>query len=175
MTLTPISKLLAVELSRPVFTTLVCRGWDWNARPFVCRANASDSWVEDIFKNFKSRQCVFTIQLLSTLEKHIVLYLKKLEFPLLRNNLCQVIVKLAQVFWKRFSKVANIISLCCHFSFLKGQSPSLNRNWIPFTQGCSLRSLVEIVPVVLKKLSMNFYYVAIIPLCKGHDPSVEQT
>ena len=30
MTLTPIAERLTVELSLPVFTTLVCRGWDSN-------------------------------------------------------------------------------------------------------------------------------------------------
>ena len=33
MTLTPIAERLAVELSLPVFTTLVRRGWDSNTQP----------------------------------------------------------------------------------------------------------------------------------------------
>ena len=32
VTLTPIAERLAVELSLPVFTTYVCRGWDWNTQ-----------------------------------------------------------------------------------------------------------------------------------------------
>ena len=40
MTLTPIAEHLAVELSQPVFTTYVCRGWDLNTQPSSCKANA---------------------------------------------------------------------------------------------------------------------------------------
>ena len=38
--LTPIAERLAVELSLPVFTTKVCRGWDSNTQPSACGANA---------------------------------------------------------------------------------------------------------------------------------------
>ena len=40
VTLTPIAERLAVELSLPVFTTKVCRGWDLNTQPSSCGANA---------------------------------------------------------------------------------------------------------------------------------------
>ena len=40
VTLTPIAEHLAMELSQPVFTTYVCRGWDLNTQPSACRANA---------------------------------------------------------------------------------------------------------------------------------------
>ena len=36
MTLTPVAERLAVELSLPVWTTWVCRGWELSA----CEANA---------------------------------------------------------------------------------------------------------------------------------------
>ena len=39
VTLTPIAELLAVELSLPVFTTKVYRGWDSNTQPSACVAN----------------------------------------------------------------------------------------------------------------------------------------
>ena len=38
VTHTPIAKRLAVELSIPVFTASVCRGWDSNTQPFACEA-----------------------------------------------------------------------------------------------------------------------------------------
>ena len=38
VTLPPIAKCLAVELSLPIFTTYVCRGWDSNTQPLVCGA-----------------------------------------------------------------------------------------------------------------------------------------
>ena len=40
VTPTPIAERLAVDLSLPVFTILVCRGWDSNTQPFACGANA---------------------------------------------------------------------------------------------------------------------------------------
>ena len=76
---------------------------------------------------------------------------------------------------KIFKSCQYYFTLLLLFHFKKGQSPSLNRNWIPFTQGCSLQSLADIGPVVLKKLSMYFHYVVIISLCKGQGPSVDQT
>ena len=40
VTLTPIAKRLAVELSLPLLTTKVCRGWDSKIQPSACGANA---------------------------------------------------------------------------------------------------------------------------------------
>ena len=40
VTSAPIAERLAVELSLPVFTTYVCRGWDSNTQPSACEANA---------------------------------------------------------------------------------------------------------------------------------------
>ena len=96
----------------------------------------------------------------------MALNLNKLEFPLSNNTLCHVWLKLVQRFWRRFSKIVNIFSICCfYFPLEKGQGPSFERNWTFFTQGCSVPSLVEIGPVVLEnKSSLYFHYVAIISL-----------
>ena len=40
VTLTPIVERLAIELSLPVFTTSVRRGWDSNTQPSTCEANS---------------------------------------------------------------------------------------------------------------------------------------
>ena len=40
VTLIPIAERFTVELSLPVLTTLVCRGWDSNNQPSACGANA---------------------------------------------------------------------------------------------------------------------------------------
>ena len=40
VTLTPIADHLAEELSLPILSPKVCRGWDSNAQPSACRANA---------------------------------------------------------------------------------------------------------------------------------------
>ena len=52
MTLTPISERLAVELSQPVLTTWVCRGWDSNTQSYACGANALINW--DVKKSLNS-------------------------------------------------------------------------------------------------------------------------
>ena len=40
VTLTSVAERLAVELSLPVFTTYIYRGWDSNTQPSACGANA---------------------------------------------------------------------------------------------------------------------------------------
>ena len=40
VTITPVAVRLAGELSLPVFTTQVCRGWDSNTQPSTCEVNA---------------------------------------------------------------------------------------------------------------------------------------
>ena len=98
----------------------------------------------------------------------MALNLKKFEFPLSKNTLCLVWLKLAQRFWRRFLKVVNFFfNFCYYLPLEKGQGPSFERNWIPLTQGSSVPSLVEIGPVVLEtKSSMYFHYVAIISFDK---------
>ena len=117
-------------------------------------------------KIFKCRQCIFSMWLLSPLEKCIALNLNKFEFPLPKNTLCHVWLKSAHRFWRRFSKVVNFFfNFCYYLPLEKGQGPSFERNWIPLTQGCSVPSLVEIGLVVLEnKSSMCFHYVAFISL-----------
>ena len=59
LTHTPIAEHLAMELSLPVFTTCVCRGWDSNNHPYACTANvfthcataAALLWITCITKN----------------------------------------------------------------------------------------------------------------------------
>ena len=88
------------------------------------------------------------------LEKYMALKLNKFEFTLPKNTLCHVWLILAKRFWRRFSKVVFIFSICCYMYYLsleKGQGPPLEGNLIPLTQGCSVPSLVEIGRVVLEK------------------------
>ena len=60
-------------------------GWNW----------PSGSWEKDFFNFVKKYFCNFVI------EKALALHLNKLEFPLLKNDLCQVWLKLAWWFWRR--------------------------------------------------------------------------
>ena len=50
VTITPIAECLAVELSSPVFTTKVCRGWYSNTQPSACGANATAPPPGSFFK-----------------------------------------------------------------------------------------------------------------------------
>ena len=52
-------------------------------------------------KIFKLCQCIFRYFILSTLVRGVALYLNKLEFPLPKDPLCRVWLKLAQRFWRR--------------------------------------------------------------------------
>ena len=87
------------------------------------------------------------------LKKCMPLNLNKFEFPLPKNTLCHVWLKLAQRFWRS----CQYISICCHYLPLeKGQEPSFERNLIPFTQECFVQSLVEIRLVVLENKSSTY-------------------
>ena len=126
------------------------------------------------------------------------LHLNRLEFPLPKDDLCQVWLKLAQQFLRRrflimfyFALFTIHYSLFCNYlplgrgmaqvwlklaqQFLrrwflimfyfalftilqlspvgKGNGPSLEQTWIPFTQGCFVPSYVKLGPVVLEKKS----------------------
>ena len=109
------------------------------------------------------------------LEKVGALHLNKVESPSLKDSLCKVWLKLAQWFWRRrFFKFRQCIFAILQLSPLgKGQGPSFEQTWFPFTQGCFVQSLVEICPLVLeKKIFFNFVNVLslfrnFLPLEKG--------
>ena len=80
------------------------------------------------------------------LEKGVTFHLNKHKSPLINDALCQVLLKLAQYFWRR--------RFFCYFIIIspgKGRDSSLEQTIILFTQGCFVPSLVEIGPVVLEK------------------------
>ena len=61
--------------------------------------------------------------------------LHKLEFLLFRDTLCQVWLKLAQCFWRRFLYCINVFSLFhYHLPLRKGVVLDLNK-WIAFAKG----------------------------------------
>ena len=63
-------------------------------------------------------QCIFAISLLSFLEKGMAFHLNKLESSSPRNAFCQVWLKLAQWFWRRFFKISSM-----HFCYFIIISP----------------------------------------------------
>ena len=112
-------------------------------------------------------------------ENWLVLHLNKLESHSPKDALCQISLKLAKRFWRgRF-----LIFRKCIFAFWKlsplgkGQSPSFEQTWIPFTQECIVQSLVEIGPLLLEKkilkmLSMCLCYFVIICSWKRARPLI---
>ena len=60
-----------------------------------------------------------------------------------------------------------------------GCGPSFEQTWIPFSQECSVPSLVDIGPVVLEKILKSCQFIFIISqlstLWEGRGPSIEQT
>ena len=92
-----------------------------------------------------------------------------------QENSVLSLVKINPVFlkWKiqRFQQVINVFSI----SFLssppgKGQGPAFERIWNPFTQGCSVPSLVEVnlVHVSLEKKTSYTFINALLYFIKYH-------
>ena len=87
VTLTPIAERLAVELSLPVFTTLVCRGWDSNTQPSARGTNtlndyATSAVYHDTKKKLKMHNSFYhTIKILNILanQLHCHTYLDEIK------------------------------------------------------------------------------------------------
>ena len=91
--------------------------------------------------------CIFAFSWQSPVGKVCALYLNKIEIPLPEDAWCQIWLNL--VLWflrRRFFNFVNV------FYLLEGKDgTSYKLIWIPFTKGCFVPSLVEIVPLVLEK------------------------
>ena len=73
------------------------------------------------------------------------LHLNKLETPLPKDALCQVWLKLAQWFWRRFLNFSNVFSLIRDYlPFGKGRDPSFEQTSVLINQVCFVPNLVEI-------------------------------
>ena len=78
--------------------------------------------------------------------------MNKLEFPIPKDKLCIIWLKLAQWFWRRsFFKFVNVFSQFRNYPLEKGGTLHLNKLEFPFTQEYLVPSFVEIGPVVLEK------------------------
>ena len=85
------------------------------------------------------------------LEKGEALHLNKTESPSPKDALCQVWLKLAQWFWRRFFYFVNVFLRFHNYLPLKKGGPFIEDTRIPFTIVCFVPSLVEIGSVVLEK------------------------
>ena len=131
-----------------------------------------------IFKDFVKVISLFCKNL--PLEQGRALHLNKLESYSTNVFLCHVWLKLSLWFWIRFLKFRWCIFAILLLSPLgKGQSPSFEQTWIYSTKRYFVPSLVEIGPVVLKKILKFRQYIFTLlllsPLEKGCGPSLEQT
>ena len=86
----------------------------------------------------------------SLFRNNLALILINIEFPLPKDALYQVLLKVVKWFWR--SKVLNFITIFSlfHNSPLK-RSPLFEQTWIPFNLRCFVSSWVEIGSVVLEK------------------------
>ena len=106
----------------------------------------------------------------------MVLHLNKFESQ--DALMCQICLKLAQWFWRRFKYFIKVFSLLLLSPLGKGKGHSFEQTWIHFTQGCFVPiKLVEIGPVVFgeedfKILSMYFCYFEIISPRKKAGPFI---
>ena len=85
------------------------------------------------------------------LEKGGAIHLKKNDYPSVKDDFCQVWLKLAQWFWsRRFINFVNV------FFLFRNYLPLEKGTCVPFTKGCFVLSLVEIGPIVLEKKIFKF-------------------
>ena len=129
-------------------------------------------------KIFEFRQYIFAIRDYLPLEKGVALHLNKLEFPSPKDALCQIWLKLAQRFWRRFLNFVNVFSLfhnylplkeggALHLIKLKFPSPkdALCQVWLKLTQWFWRRRFFNFINVCL--LFCNY-----LPLEKGGGPFI---
>ena len=102
---------------------------------------------------FKISSMFFRYFVIISLRNGRGIYFKKLESPSRKNALCQILMKLAQWFWRRFLNFINVFLPFHNYPFLE----KFEQTWIPFTQGYFVTSLVEFGPVVLEEKIWKVY------------------
>ena len=119
-------------------------------------------WFWRRFLNFVNVFLLFHNYMYLPLKKDVAHHLNKLDSPSSKDALCQVWLKIAQWFWRRFLNFVNVFLLFHNYMYLpleKDVALHLNKLDSPSPQGSFVSSLVEIGTVVLKKkLSMYFSY-----------------
>ena len=136
---------------------------------------------------FFIHQCIFIPSMrfcpkYLALEMRVAVTLDEMQPRTPQYALCDVRLKMALWFQRRFLNIINIISLIRnYFPFEKGRDFHLHKlEYISFIQEFMLTSLVEICPVVLVKKIFKFHQCIFTillwsPLGKGRDRSFEQS
>jgi hypothetical protein len=90
-------------------------------------------------------------------EDDLALYLNNFAFPLHKDALYQIWLKLTSLFWRRFLKIFSVFFFfftCLQLSPLgERDCRSFEQFWFPFTYGWFVTTLIEICPAVLEKKS----------------------
>ena len=100
----------------------------------------------------KFRQYIFTILKLSPLRNSGALHMNRLEYPLPMDNLSQVWLKLAQLFWgRRFLNFVNVFSLFRNYLLLERLGPFVWTNLNPLHPRMFCAKLLKLAQQVEKK------------------------
>ena len=92
MTLTHDAEHLAVELSLPVLTTYICRGWDSKSQSSACQPNALTECATANFEvtcnvsNLKPLVCIKNLCRGSVVDEHFVVNLKMEDGPPMKTK-----------------------------------------------------------------------------------------
>ena len=110
-------------------------------------------------KIYKFCRCIFAISKSSPLEKDNAPHLKRLEFPLPKNGLCQVWFKLSQLFFRRsfFFNFANVFSLFRNYlSLEKGNAPHLKKLESPLPKDVLCQAWLKLTHWFLRRRFLKF-------------------
>ena len=94
----------------------------------------------------------YKLAIISPCRRACLFIWKESEFPLPKDALCEVWLKLALYFWSRNPYIFIVFIIFLLSPLEKGRGPFFVKIWIPSTQGCCT---VEIGPLVLKRGFLN--------------------
>ena len=120
-----------------------------------------------------SNEYLFTISLLSPFGERRGPSLNKHESPSAKDALCQVWLKLAQCFWRRFLNIIIIILQCCYYLPLeKGMDLHLNKLESPSPKGALFQVWLKLAQWFWRRRFLNIFNIIFqccyyLPLKKG--------
>ena len=105
-----------------------------------------NSLYEGCFLPSLVHQFLYSISILSSLEKGVALYLSKLESPSPKDAVCHAWLELVWEFWRRLKNFVNVFLLFhnCLIYLEKGMAIQLNIIESPFIQRCLVPSWLKL-------------------------------
>ena len=98
------------------------------------------------------------------LEKDVAVHLKKLESPSPNDALCQVWLKLAPLFWRRFLNYVSAILLFRYLPLKDGMALHLNKNKFPTTNDALCQVWLKLAYCFCRRRFLFTYH---LPMEKG--------